>query len=201
MRRHARALLIAGLAISTPAGAAPTLDEAWAACRNEDGKLPLIPDEIQGCEAVIASGASAEMRAIAHTNRGMIMAQANFFVTAKDEYDRAIKLDPTLAGAYYNRAVLSSDVLNELASAKADLDKAVELDPKFANSYLQRGVVNARMEEFGAAVADFDNAIRLQPTDALAYINRGYAKLARGQKAEGEADIAKAKSIDPDIDR
>ena len=195
-----RFLLASSVALSLPAAAAPTAEEAWEACRNEQGKLPLVPDEIKGCEAVIASAsATTEMKAIAHTNRGMIMAQANFFETAKSEFDWAIALDPTLAGAYYNRAILSSDVMREFAAAKADLDKAVQLDPKFADAFLQRGVVNATAGDFKAAVADFDQVIRLQPSDALAYLNRGHAKLELGQKAEGEADIAKAKAIDPKI--
>ena len=200
MNRFAWILFAAAMALSIPAKAAPTIDESWAACRNERGKLPLIPDEIRGCEAVIASAkATAEMKAIAHTNRGMIMAQANFFVTARSEYDRAIALDPTLAGAYYNRAVLSADVMKDFAAAKADLDKAVRIDPKFADAFLQRGVVKATTGDFQGAVADFDEAIGLHPSDALAYLNRGHAKIELGQKAEGEADIAKAKSIDPKI--
>jgi lipoprotein NlpI len=194
--------LLAMTGVSLPAVAAtPAFEKTWEACRNEAGKLPLLPDELEGCEAVIASPeAPAENRAIAHTNRGMIMAKANFLVTAKDEYDRAIALDPRLAAAYYNRAVLHTD-LEEFASAKADLDKAIELNPKMEVAFLQRGVVYAQTKNFLAAIADFDKVIQLESDAADAYLMRGYAKLELGQKAEGEADVAKAKSINPTVDQ
>lgn len=189
-------LLVAG----TAPPSATSYEKAWEACRNESGTRPLVPDELRGCEAVIASPeAPKDIRAIAHANRGMIMSRMSFFATAKDEFARAIELDPTLVGAYYNRAVLNTD-LNDLTAATADLDMAIKLDPSFEPAYLQRGVVKARDKKFAAAVTDFEQAVRLDPKDALALLNQGHAKLALGDES-GNADIAKAKAMDPALDQ
>ena len=50
-------------------------------------------------------------------------------------------------------------------------------------------------------MADFEQAIRLQPTLAAGLYWRGIAKRLRGDTAAGEADIAAAKKIDPEVDQ
>ena len=46
---------------------------------------------------------------------------------------------------------------------------------------------------------DHDQAIKLDPKNALAFNNRGIAKLKKGDKEGGEADMAKAKQLQPGI--
>jgi Flp pilus assembly protein TadD len=48
---------------------------------------------------------------------------------------------------------------------------------------------------------DYDQAIQLDPTNAALLNNRGLAKLKNGDAAGGNADIAKAKQLDPQIGR
>jgi len=47
------------------------------------------------------------------------------------------------------------------------------------------------------AIKYFDQAIRLNPNYAEAYTIRGIAKQAKGDSAGGDADIAKAKQLNP----
>jgi tetratricopeptide (TPR) repeat protein len=49
------------------------------------------------------------------------------------------------------------------------------------------------------AIADFEQAIRLQPALAVGLYWRGIAKRLKGDAAAGEADIAAARKIDPDV--
>ena len=49
------------------------------------------------------------------------------------------------------------------------------------------------------AMKDHDQALKLDPKNALAFNNRGIAKLKKGDKEGGEADIAKAKQLQPGI--
>jgi tetratricopeptide (TPR) repeat protein len=49
------------------------------------------------------------------------------------------------------------------------------------------------------AMKDYDQAIKLDPAYAKAFYNRGISKRKRGHKAAGDADIAKAKEIDPKV--
>ena len=52
--------------------------------------------------------------------------------------NKAIELDPKLAGAYSNRGVAHLEK-GELDRAIADCNKAIELDPKLAEAYNNRG--------------------------------------------------------------
>jgi hypothetical protein len=49
------------------------------------------------------------------------------------------------------------------------------------------------------AIADDDAVAALNPTDAGSLFFRGMAKLRNGDKTGGDADIASAKAIKPDV--
>jgi len=55
------------------------------------------------------------------------------------------------------------------------------------------------MKQFESAIADYDAALKLDPKIAAALYGRELARRARGDNAAGEADIAAAKRIQPDI--
>jgi tetratricopeptide (TPR) repeat protein len=65
--------------------------------------------------------------------------------------------------------------------------------------YTNRGAEFGAKGELDRAMKDHDQAIKLDPKNALAFNNRGIAKLKKGDKEGGEADIAKAKQLQPDI--
>jgi tetratricopeptide (TPR) repeat protein len=47
------------------------------------------------------------------------------------------------------------------------------------------------------ALVDSNEAVKLDPNNALAYYSRGLAEFWLGENASGTADLAKAKSLDP----
>jgi Flp pilus assembly protein TadD len=49
------------------------------------------------------------------------------------------------------------------------------------------------------AIEDCDQAMKLDPKDANPYYNRGLVKLKKGDKAGGDADIAKARQLNPKV--
>jgi tetratricopeptide (TPR) repeat protein len=65
--------------------------------------------------------------------------------------------------------------------------------------YTNRGAEFGAKGELDKAMKDHDQAIKLDPKNALAFNNRGIAKLKKGDKEGGEADIAKAKQLQPGI--
>ena len=65
--------------------------------------------------------------------------------------------------------------------------------------YTNRGAEFGAKGDLDRAMKDHDQALKLDPKNALAFNNRGIAKLKKGDKEGGEADIAKAKQLQPDI--
>jgi tetratricopeptide (TPR) repeat protein len=65
--------------------------------------------------------------------------------------------------------------------------------------YTNRGAEFGAKGELDRAMKDHDQAIKLDPKNALAFNNRGIVKLKKGDKDGGEADIAKAKQLQPGI--
>ena len=76
------------------------------------------------------------------------------------EYDEAIKLDPQLALAYYNRGV-AYHYLGQPKQALEDYDEALRLDPKHASAYANRAQANTLLERDKKAQQDVDRAVEL----------------------------------------
>ena len=49
--------------------------------------------------------------------------------------------------------------------------------------------------EFDRAIADYDQAIRLAPNNPGPFMNRAHAKWGKGDRAEGDADMARFKQM------
>jgi tetratricopeptide (TPR) repeat protein len=112
-------------------------------------------------------------------------------VGAVADFDRAIKVDPKNAVAYYNRAH-AKRLKKDAAGALADYNRAIEIDPQLAEAYFERGAAKAKSKDTDGAIADFSRAIELKSDYTLAYYNRGIAKKAKGDEAGAEADFKSA---------
>lgn len=192
------AALAAGAAPPASADVPPKYEAAWTACRNEklDFSSEGISAEFKGCEALIAAGSDVdnEIKAVAHTNRGMLMAQFSYLATARDELDTAIKLNPKLAPAYYNRGLLRERT-GEADGAIADYSAAIAILPKMIEAYVNRGIIYAGAGKRDLALADFTRVIELEPGNADNYENRAHLLRDMGRGPEADADEAKAKQL------
>jgi tetratricopeptide (TPR) repeat protein len=93
---------------------------------------------------------------------------------ALNDFTTAIKLDPELAFAYYNRGKVYDD-LKQLDRALSDFNLAIELDEN--DKYiLARALIYKDKGELALSLNDFDLAISLNPENGFAYANRGYLK-------------------------
>lgn len=90
--------------------------------------------------------------------------------------------------------------LGQHALAIKDYDRAIKLDPSDEAFYRDRGTAYFLIGEYARAVRDYDEAISLHPDNAGAYYCRGLTKKKMGDEAGGDADIAKAKELDPTIE-
>jgi tetratricopeptide (TPR) repeat protein len=112
--------------------------------------------------------------------------------------EAAFRGDPIDATGFNDRAA-AYKLKGDLDRALADDDHAIALDPKYADAYNNRGTVHLARRDYDLAIADFGEAIKLNPNDAGPLYSRGQAKLKSGDTAGGEADIAAAKALRPDI--
>ncbi len=93
------------------------------------------------------------------------------------------------------------DDSGEPERALADYNSAIAADRQNVDAYFNRGITYRRKKEYERAIADFNEALRLDPRDAEALYYRGRSKIDLDNSAAGEADIAAARKIKPDIGR
>jgi len=110
------------------------------------------------------------IRAYIYAVRGQRKYNANHYDAAIADFDKAIKLSPQKADAYYNRG-LAKFTLGDLEFAQGNLAEAWEL--------------------YEAGIEDSTQAIKLTPEDVYAYHNRAGGKFRLGQSTANQGDIAK----------
>ena len=86
-----------------------------------------------------------------------------------------------------------------MQAAVADCNQALQLTPNVDYVFNSRGLVHFKLGAYGAAIADYSAAIMLSHEDAGSLYARGVAKLKKGDTANGNADIAAAKAMKPDV--
>jgi predicted aspartyl protease/tetratricopeptide (TPR) repeat protein len=87
----------------------------------------------------------------------------------------------------------------ELDKAEADCRRALRLAAGNPNALDSLGWVQLRQSRFDRSVQQFDAALEKQPKLASSLYGRGIDKLRMGDKAGGEADMAAASAIQPEI--
>jgi tetratricopeptide (TPR) repeat protein len=114
------------------------------------------------------------------------------------DYGEALKLDPNFVAAYVNRANAYVRTEN-YARALADYDEAAKLNGA-VGILMNRGVVREKMGQDGPAIADLDQVLSRNPDTPLALYYRGLAKHNMNDPS-GAADIARARELDPNVDK
>lgn len=130
----------------------------------------------------------------AYNQRGIACARQREYARAIAEFSRAIGRDPTLADAFYNRALVYLAIGN-LGPAAADFGRVVEIRPDFVEGYLRRGRLLMAMNEYDAAIVQFTKAIEIDPRCAEALFHRSLAHYARGAYDRAREDVHRIRSL------
>lgn len=129
----------------------------------------------------------------AYANRAETYQIKHDYGRAVQDYDNAIRIDPNFK-AIWNGRCWTRAVIGQLQAALADCNKALSVQPNAA-TYDSRGLAYLKLGQYDMAIKDYNSALRLEPRLASAFYGRGLAKLKKGDRTGGEADMAAAKAL------
>jgi tetratricopeptide (TPR) repeat protein len=150
----------------------------------------------------------------AFVGRGATYVDKKAYSRALADFDEAIRLEPWDSVAWNDRCQVRAVVGRELQQALADCNKALQLRPSdFRINYLSqgkpdevdaaildsRGLTYLRLGQVNKAISDYNAALKLDSKQARSLYGRGLAKQRSGDSVGGDADIALAKKIQPNI--
>ena len=134
-------------------------------------------------------------RAFWYVIRGSNYSLQKKYELALDDFNKAMKLNPNLAMAYFGRGELYY-YQQKYELALADWNKAIELNPNLAMAYNNRGGIYYNQQKYELALADFNKAIELDSKLAMAYNNRGGIYYNQQKYELALADYDKAIELD-----
>lgn len=140
--------------------------------------------------------------AAAFFNRGVVYAYPSTGTPNNEraikEYTEAIRLSPNYSEAYFFRGVAYQNG-TQFDRAIADYGEATRLNPDYGIAFSNRASIYQSRKDYDRAIADYTQAIRVLPRYAAAFYGRGLSRKQAGDDAGGEADIAKARELDPNV--
>ncbi|MDP1837443.1 MAG: tetratricopeptide repeat protein [Reyranella sp.] len=134
----------------------------------------------------------------AYNNRGIAWRLKGDDARALEDFDQALRLKSDDVDALYNRG-LALMGLGQYDKAIAGFDAALRLKPDDVDAVAARGMAWLRKGDSGRALQDFDQVLGVRPGNVIALYGRGIARRRTGNHKGGDADIAAAKALQPDI--
>jgi len=116
---------------------------------------------------------------------------------AMQDFDAAIKLDPSRWKSYHHRGVCHA-LAADFDQAQADFSKAIALRPDYANAWFNRAEIYYEQGRYPEALSDYDEAIRLQDNDAGFYTGRAHTYVQTGKLENALADYNRAVKLAPE---
>lgn len=136
----------------------------------------------------------------AYSGRGMTYLNKGNADLAIADFTQAIALVPNLSLIYDLRGSAYSNK-GDFVHAIADFQQATKLDPKNIKFAIDLGLASFLAGKFDDAITAFNAALALDAQSAPALYGRGSAELKKGDSTAGNADLAAARKIDPNIDK
>ncbi|MDB9425171.1 tetratricopeptide repeat protein, partial [Microcystis aeruginosa CS-564/01] len=145
--------------------------------------------------AAITQAIDLAPRAFWYAIRGSNYSLQKKYELALDDFNKAMKLNPNYAMAYFGRGELYY-YQKKYELALADFNKAIELDSNLASAYNNRGSIYYYQQKYELALADWNKAIELDSKLAMAYSNRGNIYNDQQKYELALADFNKAIELD-----
>lgn len=156
--------------------------------------------ELESKKAKIAAYVNPEL-GLEAKERGNVAFREGNFPKAIEEYEEAIKRDPTNAPYYNNLAAafLKMGVFND---AKKMVEKSLELDRNYVKAWAKKGDIEFYMKEYHKAMDSYRAGLQIEPDNALC--RDGLRKVTEkvnetNGSSDMDADRAAHAMADPEI--
>ncbi len=118
---------------------------------------------------------------------------------AREQYQKAIELDPSWVGGYFN---LGSSYMStepkDFKKAEENFLEVVKLKPELPGSHIYLGDAYRAQNDLEQARASYQKALEKDPNDALTYTKSGHVNSYLGAYEVARADYRKAAELNPD---
>ena len=130
----------------------------------------------------------APREAASYVRRGFIYHYTGDVPKAYDDYNTAVKLDPSLKAEPYIQCMLYSQDDDQPSTGISVCTKTINEFPTFGLAYYKRGVAYRIQENYELALKDFSKSIELYPQFLNSFIYRGliYSETNRNSLAVTE---------------
>jgi type IV pilus assembly protein PilF len=137
-------------------------------------------------------------RARAHTDLGAVYYQQKQLEIALEEFNNAVKIDPSFASAYNGLGLVNAE-LGKDDVADASFRKSIQLEPSNSEAHNNYGSFLCGRNRIDESITEFLAAVKnpLYATPAMAYTNAGICSMRKKNMAGAEQYLLKALQIDP----
>jgi len=97
------------------------------------------------------------------------------------------------------RALANAGLALALKDCNAALKRASKSSAFYARVADSRGLVFFRMGDYDKSIADYDSSLKINPKNAWSLYGRGIDKLRKQKTSEGDADVAQATAVWPEV--
>lgn len=116
-----------------------------------------------------------------------------------DSHPDDARIPDALNSRCWVRALEGADLNLAMTDCNAALKRADKSSPFYARVADSRGLVFLRMGDYDKSIADYDASLKINPKNAWSLYGRGIGRLRKQMTADGNADIAQAMALWPQV--
>jgi tetratricopeptide (TPR) repeat protein/predicted aspartyl protease len=116
-----------------------------------------------------------------------------------DSHREDVRLADAFEGRCRARTLGDMDLQRAVKDCDTALRHAAKASPLYAQISGTRGLLLLRLGDYDKSIAEYDASLKIAPKNASALYGRGIDKLRKQKAPEGQADIAQAIALSPEI--
>lgn len=132
---------------------------------------------------------------IAYNNRGSIHMDLGHIQRAKEDFIKAVTLNPKYGEAHLNMCVVNFR-LKDFSAALRDCNTAINLRPNYIKARIDRSALFLEIGKYADAINDCEHVLQLDAQNIDAYLNCGLAYSSMGKLHEALRYLDNALRVD-----